>query len=481
MSLEETALAYLNENEDKLEKIAKAIWDKPELGFEELYAAQRHSEELEGAGFSIEAGVGQMPSAFVASWGAGRPIIGILGEYDALPGISQKVSATKEPVEAGGPGHGCGHNLLGTAGLGAALAVKEAMEIASASRASQGKEGSGGTIRYYGCPAEELLAGKVFMARDGVFDDLDAAITWHPGYANTVWSGSHLAMNSFKVNFHGVSAHAAAAHMGRSALDGVQLMDVGVNYLREHIQQEARIHCVITDGGEAPNVVPPYAQAWYYVRAPRRDQVEEIYSRMLDIAKGAALMSGTTHDIDFLTGCYDTLLNGVINDLMMEKLGQLGGPAFTEDDMTFAKDLQGTIPPEMIETSATAALDRLGPGVTREDLGETLCEKIIPPPETPKIQSGSTEVGDVSQITPTANLTTCCAPLGTPGHSWQKVAASGSGIGTRGMMLAARALALTALDLMTKPEILTAAREEFEKATEGKTYITPLPEDTRPH
>jgi aminobenzoyl-glutamate utilization protein B len=471
MSLDETALEYLDANQEQLGAIAKAIWDHPEVGLQEFFAAQRLSEELKGAGFRIEAGVGQMPTAFVATWGEGKPIIGILGEYDALPGLSQKVSPIKEPVEAGGPGHGCGHNLLGTASLGAALAVKEAME----------KDGVSGTVRFYGCPAEETLVGKVFMARDGVFDDLDAAITWHSGYANTVWAGSSLAMNSFKVNFHGVASHAGAApHMGRSALDGAQLMDIGVNYLREHVIPDARIHSVITYGGDAPNIVPPYAQIWYYVRAPHREQVEEIYARVLDIAQGAALMSGTTHDIDFLTGCYEMLPNGVIHNVMLEKMGALGGPGFSAEEMVFAKELQNAIPPEMIEMTITETLDMLGRGVTREDLGETLCEKIIPSPEAPKVQPGSTEVGDVSQITPTGNLTTCCEPLGTPPHSWQEVAASGSPVGLRGMMFAAKALALTALDLMTKPELLKTAREEFEKATEGKQYITPLSEGAKP-
>jgi aminobenzoyl-glutamate utilization protein B len=310
MNVEDKALNYLAANEDKLIDLAKDIWEHPELGLQETRSSRLLVDELEKAGFSVAIGIDQMPTAFVASWGEGKPIIGILGEYDALPGLSQKVSATREPIEEGAPGHGCGHNLLGVGSLGAALAVKEAME----------KDEIKGTIRYYGCPAEETMLGKIFMARAGVFDDLDAAITWHPFYANTVWWCSLLAMNSFKVNFHGVAAHAAAApEAGRSALDGVQLMDIGVNYLREHIVQEARIHCVITNGGEAPNVVPPFAQVWYYVRAPRREQVDEIYSRMLDIAKGAALMTGTTFEIDFLTGGYDVLPNDRLGELLWER------------------------------------------------------------------------------------------------------------------------------------------------------------------
>jgi len=409
-------------------------------------------------------GVGQMPTAFVASWGEGEPIIGILGEYDALPSLSQRVSAAKEPIEDGAPGHGCGHNLLGVAALGAALSVKEAME----------KDKIQGTVRYYGCPAEETLVGKVYMARDGVFDDLDAAITWHPGYVNSVWASSALAMNSFKVNFHGIASHAGGSpESGRSALDGVQLMDVGVNYMREHIIKEARIHCVITEGGQAPNVVPPYAQVWYYVRAPNREQVEQIYSWVLDIAKGAALMTGTTYDIEFLTGCYNTLPNDIIGDLLLEKLEKIGASEFTDEEKALARKLQETFPPGSIEKS----LKRFG--MTREEVGDPLCDKVTKPPEE-KIGGGSTDVGDVSYITPTAQITTCCQALGTPGHSWQNVVTSGSSIGFKGMMVAAKAMALAALDLETRPDLLKAAREEFEDKSGGKGYVTPLPEGTVP-
>jgi aminobenzoyl-glutamate utilization protein B len=243
MAVQDNVQNYLDMEDEKLAYLAKEIWDHPEIGLQETFAANLLANELAQAGFTIEHGVGQMPTAFVASWGEGKPVIGLLGEYDALPGLSQQMATTIEPVQQGGPGHGCGHNLFGTACLGAVLALKEAMI----------EQQIPGTIRFYGCPAEETLVGKTFMAKAGVFDDLDAALAWHPGDTNTVWHGSSLAMNSFKVNFHGVAAHGAAApHLGRSALDGVVLMDVGVNYLREHIIQEARIHSVITSGGWRP-------------------------------------------------------------------------------------------------------------------------------------------------------------------------------------------------------------------------------------
>ena len=472
MGVQEKIQHYLDMEDEKLAYLAKAIWDHPEIGLQETFAANLLAEELAQAGFTIERGVGQMPTAFVASWGAGKPIIGLLGEYDALPGLSQQMATSIEPVQPGGPGHGCGHNLFGTACLGAVLALKEAMI----------EQQIPGTIRFYGCPAEETLVGKTFMAKAGVFDDLDAALAWHPGDTNMVWHGSSLAMNSFKVNFHGVAAHGAAApHLGRSALDGVVLMDVGVNYLREHIIQEARIHSVITSGGQAPNVVPAYAQVWYFVRALGRAQVEEIYARMLDIAKGAALMSGTTYDIDFVTGCYEMLPNQVISDLMYAKMQEVAAMTFTEPEIAFAGELQKTFPAGSLDYSYTMLKKATNGGFSKADLANPLWTQVLPHTSTVIAMPGSTEVADVSQITPTSQLTTCCWPFGTPPHSWQITASSGSQIGFKGMLFAAKALALTALDLLTKPDLLQAAQAEFATSTEGRRYISPLPDGTVPH
>ena len=468
MSLEETALNYLSEKESLLIGLSKDIWDHPQVALRETYGSQQIADQLEKEGFSVRRGVAQMPTAFIASWGEGKPIIGILGEYDALPELSQKVSAEKEPMEQGGPGHGCGHNLLGVGSLGAAVAVKKAIEKDDIIKA---------TVRYYGCPAEETLVGKVFMARDGVFDDLDAAITWHPWYTNSVWWSSSNAMNSFKINFNGVAAHAGdAPEAGRSALDGVILTDVGVNYLREHVIQEARIHCVITNGGSVPNVVPAYAQIWYYVRAPRREQVEHIYQRVLDIAKGAALMTGTTSAVEFITGCYNYLPNGVIGEIMTEKMKKVGPPEFADEDKAFAQQLIATLSPGEVENALRYFK------LNREEAGD-LCDKVFDQVGGLGMKGGviggSTEVGDVSHITPTGQLNTCCKPLGVAQHSWQNTATCGSGIGFKGMMLAAKALALTALDLMAKPDVLKAAQDEHKKATGGKErYKTPLPEGT---
>ncbi len=467
--MKQKALAYLDEHRDELVELARVIWENPEIGLHEFFAVDAVCEVLEKNGFEVQKGVGALPTACIGSWGSGKPVIGVLGEYDALPGISQKVSAVKEPVVEGAPGHGCGHNLFAGGSLGAAMAMKAVMQAHNLP----------GTVRFYGCPAEETLVGKVVMAREGVFDDLDASIVWHPGSVNSPnGMTSSLALNSFKVNFHGVSTHAAASpHMGRSALKGVQLMDIGVNYLREHLEPDARVHCVITHGGEAPNVVPPYAQVWYYIRAPFRYQVEAIYARVLDIAKGAALMSGTTYDIEFITGCHETLPNMTLSNAMMAEMQALGGPKFSAEDYEFARQLTATVPPETQEAAYRGLIAGSAKGVTKADIGEYLCESIVPPVETYTPMAGSTDVGDVSQITPTASLVTACQPITAPPHGWQLVAASNSGIGFKGMMHAAQSLALTGIELLTNPALLQAAQAEFKNLTAGKTYQSPLPEN----
>jgi aminobenzoyl-glutamate utilization protein B len=467
MRPEKKALDFLKDNKTLLTRMAKDIWDHPQDGLEETYAAKTISDRLEEAGFSVQRGVGLMDTAFVGSWGEERPVIGILGEYDALPGLSQKVSSEREPIEKGGPGHGCGHNLLGVGSLGAALAVKETLE----------KNRVGGTVRYYGCPAEETLVGKVFMARDGVFDDLDAAITWHPFCLNTVWKSKTLAMNSFRLNFHGVEAHAAILGTGRSALDAAVLTEVGINHLRDNVFKEARIHGVITNGGTQPNIIPGYSQSWYYVRAPNREQVEEIYQKVLDIAKGSTLMSGTTFDVELLVGCHDFMSNDVISRVLLKNLKKIGPPEFTNEEKEFANNLIAKVSPALVQ-NALKIYKR-----TKEELGGPLCNKILDNGggfAKDDLTYLSTEVGDVSYICPTGQFLTCCLPIGVGLHTWQAVAASGSTIGLKGMMLAAKTIALSALDLMLKPEILGAASERFKEDTGGRHYVSPLPESALP-
>ena len=472
MNPEHTILTYLDDRYEHFASLARAIWERPETALHERYASRRIADELVAGGFSVEWGAGGMETAFVATKGTGAPVIGILGEYDALPGLSQDATPERRELVPGGPGHGCGHNLYGVATLAAALALDAALVEAEVP----------GTVRYYGCPAEETLTGKTFMARDGVFDDLDAALTWHPSSVNAVWANSStLAMYSFKVHFRGVAAHGAGdPHNGRSALDGAVLMDVGVNYLREHVIQEARIHSVISDGGRAPNVVPPEATIWYFVRAPRRDQVESIYRRVLDCAEGAALMSGTSFEVEFLTGCSELLANEAISGIMLEVMERLGGPAFSDEEEAFARSLQGSLETEAVDAARHDALRLAAAGTTADDIGDVLCRSVIRPSETFSARYGSTEVGDVSQITPTGNVLTCCMPIGAPGHSWQIVAASGSPVGFRGMDFAGRTMALTGLELMTNPEALRAAREEFARSTAGRRYVSPLPDGAVP-
>ena len=464
-------LDQIKQQDEELSYVAKEIWDHPQVALQETFAAQLLADRMAADGFSLTWGAGGMPTAFVAEWGEGFPVIGFLGEYDALPGLSQTLSSEKSPLEVGGPGHGCGHNLFGTACMASVMALKTAMQ----------EKQIDGTIRFYGCPAEETLVGKTFMARDGVFDDLDAAISWHPNDTNIIWNGSSLAMNSFKVDFHGVAAHAGSSPwLGRSALDAVMLMDAGVNYMREHVPQESRIHSVVTSGGQAPNVVPAFAQVWYFVRAPHREQVEEMYRWMQDIAKGAALMTGTSHEIELITGCYEILPNSVMSDLLYEKMAEVDDMRFTAQERQFARELQATFPDGSVQRAYDWTQISSGAPLDPAEIEDPLWERVVPHSPTPPLLSGSTEVADVSWITPTGQLTTTCWPLGTPGHSWQTVASSGSSIGAKGMIFAAKSMALAGLDLLTKPGLLAEAQAEFERVRGGKDYVTPLPPEATP-
>lgn len=458
--LVQTGLLWIDEKTPELIDLSKAIWGYAEVGLREERSSAALAGYLEKEGFSIEAGVGNMPTAFVASFGEGGPVIGFLGEYDALPGLSQKAVPQREELVPGGAGHGCGHNLLGVGSLGAALGLKREIESGRLK----------GTVRFYGCPAEETLIGKVFMAKAGAFDDLDAAITWHPMWLNTAWGSSSLAMNSVRFTFHGRTAHAAAApHMGISALDAVELMNTGVNFLREHVIQEARIHYVITKGGGEPNVVPAVAESWYYVRAPHREQVEEIYQRILRIAEGATLMTGARLEVKFQVGGYEFLPNHVITQLLEESLRQVGPPKFTEEDFAFARFLEQSF------TSNQKASVLEANNVPAEYWNLSLHEGVAPQFDAGKVLPGSTDVGDVSWIVPTAQITTATYVVGTAAHSWQATAASGMGIGQKAMIVAAKAMAIGGYRLLTTPELLQKAKDAFVRDTGGKPYVSALP------
>jgi amidohydrolase len=454
-------LAWLDEHSQLLTNVAQKIWENPELPFAEKYAADLQSSILKEHGFTVKP-VKNVPTAFVAEYGQGHPIIGIMGEYDALAELSNKVSAAHDPVVAGAPGHACGHNLLGTAGMGAALALKLAID-----------SGLGGMVRYYGCPAEETLAGKVFMAREGVFDDLDGSLYWHPASFNALSHASTLAMNSVEFTFHGVSAHAAAApHMGRSALDAVELMNVGANYLREHIHAQARIHYVITNGGGAPNIVPAKASVWYYVRAPKREIVEETYARLINISRGAALMTDTTVEPKFIAGCYDNLPNETLGSVVNKNIEEIALPKYSAQDREFAAALAATTSRE--EKVKTLAIHYAVPELTEATIHEGITQLL----DKGQAVSGSIDTGDISWKTPFAMFRAATWPVGIASHTWQGTAASGSDMAYKGMMYAAKVLAGTVFDLLTDQSgILNKAKAEFTQAVGNQTYKTPLPDD----
>ncbi|MEX0973789.1 MAG: M20 family metallopeptidase [Bacillota bacterium] len=454
------AQKHVGEISGRLVDVSRKVWEFAEVGLQENRSAAVQVDFLESEGFSVKQGTGGMPSAFVAEWGSGKPVIGFLGEYDALMGLSQKAVAVKDPVCAGAPGHGCGHNLLGAAALGSAVALKRYLTAHSLP----------GTVRYYGCPAEETLIGKVFMARDGAYDDLDVAITWHPGAVNTVQLGSSNGVNSVKFTFHGKTAHAAGdPHNGRSALDAVELMNVGANYLREHVISDARLHYVITDGGGQPNVVPATAQVWYYVRAPHRPQVEEIYSRLIDVAKGAALMTGTTFDIEFLAGCYDVLPNDVLAGVCLDVFKALGAPKWSAEEMQFAEDLAKSLDRKQVQEGLKAQ------GAPKELLTQVVNITVLDPMDKGKVMAGSTDVGDVSWIVPTVQISAACWPVGSPGHSWQVASSSGHPFGEKGMLKAAEVMAGAAVAIVADPSIIEKAKAEFAEKLAGEKYISPLP------
>lgn len=408
-----------------------------------------------------------METSFAGSFGSGKPVIAILGEYDALFELSQKAGvAEKQPVEPGGCGHGCGHNGLGIGALAAAVAMKDYMSEKKLS----------GTVRYYGCPAEEMGGGKVYMVRDGIFEDADIALTWHPSDINTI-HGSTLAFYSAYFKFNGISAHAGACpHLGRSALDAVELMNIGVNYLREHVVEQARMHYAITDaGGPSANVVQAHAEAVHVVRAPKAHQTREIFDRIAKIAHGAALMTETTVETVFDVGYSNYLPNGVLGELMHEKLSQLGPYEIDQADIDFARKLYATLTPSQKQTAAASVPDRAALSAS-EEKGIVHFIK----PYSVYAMSCSTDVGDVSWVVPTASVMTATYALGTPGHSWQTVSQGKSALFHKGMLLAGKVIALTGIHILEHPELIEKAKAELLETLGGEAYICPVPPEARP-
>lgn len=418
---------------DRTARVAQQLWDWAELGYLEQRSSGLMMEELAGEGFRIEAGIADIPTAFVAEWGKGGPVVAILAEYDALPGINQSASAMRDPVDGKDAGHACGHNLFGAGSLTAAIAVKNWLEATD----------TPGRIRLYGTPAEEGGSGKVHMTRAGLFDDVDIAIHWHADDENSAAARTSLANRSAKFRFHGSSAHAASApERGRSALDGVEAMNMMANMMHEHMPQQARMHYVITSGGNAPNVVPDFAEVFYYVRHPDPKGVEDIWTRLEDAARGAALGTGTKVDWEVIHGNNPLLVNETLAMVMDAKLRQVGGVVYSAEERAWAAEIQKSLGDAAKALESAAEIQ----------------------PYSKRLGYGSTDVGDVSWATPTVGVRTATWVPGTSAHSWQAVAASGHSIGHKGAQVAAKAMALMAAELFTNPELRAAARAEFDQS-----------------
>lgn len=415
------------------QQVARQIWDWAELGYQETKSSALLQEELTKAGFKVEAGVAGIPTAFVATAGSGKPVIGILAEFDALPGINQDAVPERSPIPGKLSGHACGHHLFGTASVSAGIAIADWLK----------RSNTPGTIRVYGTPAEEGGSGKVYMVRAGLFNDVDAVLHWHASDVNFAGIDKALANKSAKFRFRGISAHASGApDKGRSALDGVEAMNMMANMMREHIPSDSRMHYVITSGGSAPNVVPDFAEVYYYVRHADAKTVESIFDRLVKISEGAALGTGTTVDHEIIGGTHNLLANEALARVMNEKLNEVGGFAYSPEEQVFAEKIYATLMSPSVELSShekVQAWDFERPGL------------------------GSTDVGDVSWTVPTVGLRTATWVPGTSAHSWQATAAGGMSIGFKGMNVASQTLALAGKELFQRPDLVTAAKAEFDQ------------------
>jgi len=450
--LKHDAQQHLETNFDLYKKAEQEIWNFSEVGYKEVKSTDLLQSLLKQHGFEIDRGVAGIPTAFVATYGTGKPVIGILAEYDALPGLSQDTVPMKQAVADRMAGHGCGHNLFGVASVAAGIAIKKMLTDGTFK----------GTIKVFGCPAEEGGSGKVYMVREGLFNDVDAVMHWHPSDKNNASVSSSLANISAKFRFHGLSAHAAASpEKGRSALDGVEAMNNMVNMMREHIPSSTRVHYVITDGGKAPNVVPDFAEVYYYVRHVDPETVRSVFDRVINAANGAAMGTGTTVDYEITGGVYNLLGNITLSKQMYANLSLVGGVQYTHQEEDFAKKIQQSF---ANEKPAIQASHNIEPFVVLVN----------------QAMGGSTDVADVSWTVPTVGMTAATWVPGTPAHSWQAVAASGMDIGAKGMMVAAKTMTATGIDLFTNPTLLQEAKTEFIKARGEGFQYTPLLGDRKP-
>ncbi len=468
---------FIEEKREEWSKLSDFIWDNPETRFEEHESSKALIQALKDNDFQVEDLNHVVPCAFVGTYGEGEPVIGFLGEYDALSGLSQVAGiAERQAIVPGGNGHGCCHHLLGVGSLAAAVALRDYVKANNIPC----------TIKYYGCPGEEGGSGKAFMAREGIFAGLDAAITWHGSATTSVWTGSSLANIQVYYKFIGRASHAGATpHLGRSGLDAVELMNVGVQYLREHIITEARVHYALIDaGGKSPNVVQPQAEVLYLIRAPKNELVEEIFARVNDIAKGAALMTGTKLQIQVDKACSNLIPNEVMEELMANNLSNIPLRDPTTAEIAFAQEIQDTLTQEEKGSTLNALVNvygrKEGAELAEKILKDPISSMVLPYLPNEKSSSGSTDVADVSWLAPTVQCRVSCYALNTPGHSWQQVAQGKLIWAHDGMLTAAKAMAGVGLDLLRNPELLEKAKAELVERTGPEGYKCPIPEGIQP-
>lgn len=443
-------IASVESHEAALIGISDSIWALAETAFQEDISSQVLADYAEKNGFQVDRGVAGMPTAFVATYGSGKPVISVLGEFDALPGISQKAQPTKAPLQEGAAGHGCGHNLFGAASLGAAIAIKELIA----------EDKLKGTVKFFGTPSEEKFFGKIWMVREGLWDDVDVNLSWHPGAKTEADVQTSLALVDFKVEFFGQAAHASADPWnGRSASDALELYTTGINYYREHIQPTVRIHYHIQDGGQVVNVVPDYSRLWVRVRDTKRSGMMPVYEQVQKMAEGAAIMANVDYKISLISGIYETLVNRTGGAAMQQNLELLGPISYTNEEIAFGKKIQEvTGKPQLGMDSAIKPLEE-----TKEHPG-----------------GGSTDVGDVSWNVPNINLSVTTAPKDTPWHSWAVVACGGMSIGHKGMLYAAKALGMTMVDLFSDPKLVERVKAEYKERKGDETYEAIVPEGPPP-
>lgn len=447
-------LKYLDSSFEVYDALSHSLWEEPELGYREYRSVEKLTAHLEANGFCIEKGIAGIPTAFVASFGNGSPVIGILAEYDALPGQSQAAVPYRQPVVEGAPGHGCGHNLLGTGSVAGAVAISKWLAA-----------GHKGTIKLFGCPAEEGGGGKAYMVREGCFDGVDAMLDWHPDVRNTVNTATGLANVQVRFIFHGRSAHASSGPQnGRSALDAVEAFDYMMNLMREHVPSDTRIHYAITDGGKAPNIVPDRAEVRYYIRNPRRSIVGDIFERAIKAAEGAALGTGTTMEYEIVSGNYERLPNNTMSELMFAKLCEAGGVAYDAEERRFAEKMM------------------MGSGITEDEIPALIRQvATVAEPDAGGNEAWvSSDVGNVTWVVPTGSIRVAAFVPAGSGHCWQQTASAGMSIGTKGLLVTARTFYLAALELYRNNDLLRRVCKEFE-TRRGKDFrFEPLMGDRKP-